>query len=122
MRMQEFGREERVGAEVRRELATLLRNEVRDPRLAQVTVQEVRVVRDLSHAKVYFTVLDNTEAKATEVALNKAAAFLRKRLAETMNLRAVPRLAFVYDKSIETGNRLSSLIDQAVANDDKHGD
>jgi ribosome-binding factor A len=80
------------------------------------------VVRDLSHAKVYFTVLDSSQAKATEAALNKAAAFLRRRLAESMNLRTVPRLAFVYDKSIETGNRLSSLIDQAVAKDGKHGD
>ena len=120
--MQEFGREERVGAEIRRELASLLRNEVRDPRLANVTVQEVRVVRDLSHAKVYFTVMDGTQAKATQSALNKAAAFLRRRLAESMALRVVPRLAFVYDKSIETGNRLSSLIEQAVANDGKHED
>jgi len=100
----------------------LLRDEVRDPRLSRVTVQEVRVVRDLSHAKVYFTLMDATQAKATETALNKAAAFLRRRLAETMNLRTVPRLAFVYDKSIETGNRLASLIDQAVARDGKPGD
>jgi ribosome-binding factor A len=120
--MNEFGREERVGAEIRRELAMLLRDEVRDPRLSHVTVQEVRAVRDLSHAKVYFTVMDPAQAKATETALNKAAAFLRRRLAETMNLRTVPRLAFVYDKSIETGNRLASLIDQAVANDGKLGD
>jgi ribosome-binding factor A len=121
--MHEFGREERVGAEIRRELAVLLRDEVRDPRLGRVTVQEVRVVRDLSHAKVFFTVLDSSQAKATEAALNKAAAFLRRRLAESMNnLRTVPRLAFVYDKSIENGNRLSSLIDQAVAKDGRHGD
>lgn len=119
--MNEFGREERVGAEIRRELAMLLRDEARDPRLTKVTVQEVRVVRDLSHAKVYFTVMEPAESKATESALNKASAFLRRRLAETMNLRIVPRLAFVYDKSIETGNRLSSLIDQAVANDTKRG-
>ena len=120
--MQEYGREERVGAEIRRELALLLRDEVRDPRLSRVTIQEVRVVRDLSHAKVYFTVMDSAQAKATEGALNKAASFLRRRLAENMNLRLVPRLAFVYDKSIETGMRLSSLIDQAVAKDQGHGD
>jgi len=120
--MQEFGREERVGAEIHRELALLLRDEARDPRLSQVTVQEVRAVRDLSHAKVYFTLMDSAQAKATEVALNKAAAFLRRRLAEKMNLRIVPRLSFVYDKSIETGTRLSSLIDKAVAKDQGHGD
>ena len=101
----------------------MLRDEARDPRLNQVTIQEVRVVRDLSHAKVFFTTLDSAQAKTTEAALNKAAAFLRRRLAETMkNLRTVPRLNFVYDKSIETGNRLSSLIDQAVAKDGQHGD
>ena len=120
--MNEFGREERVGSEIRRELAQLLRDEARDPRLVQVTVQEVRVVRDLSHAKVFFTVMDVGQAKPTEGALNKAASFLRHRLSETMNLRVVPRLSFVYDKSIENGNRLASLIDQAVANDGKHGD
>jgi len=120
--MQEFGREERVGAEIRRELALLLRDEVRDPRLSRVTLQEVRVVRDLSHGKVYFTVLDPAQAKETERALNKAAAFFRRRLAEAMNLRVVPRLAFIYDKSIENGQRLSSLIDKAVAKDQGRGD
>lgn len=121
--MHEFGREERVGAEMHRELALLLRDEVRDPRLGQVTIQEVRVVRDLSHAKVFFTVMDSAQAKATEAALNKASAFLRRRLAESMkNLRTIPRLAFVYDKSIEAGMRISSLIDKAVAKDQEHGD
>lgn len=121
--MQEFGREERVGSEIHRELAVLLRDEARDPRLNQVTIQEVRVVRDLSHAKVFFTTLDTAQAKVIEKALNKAAVFLRRRLAETMkNLRTVPRLAFVYDKSIENGQRLSSLIDQAIARDEGHGD
>lgn len=121
--MQEFGREERVGAEIHRELARLLRDEARDPRLNQATVQEVRVARDLSHAKVYFTTLDAAQGKSTAVALNRAAAFLRKRLAGTMsNLRTMPRLAFEYDKSIETGLRLSSLIDQAVARDKGHDD
>ena len=120
--MQEFGREERVGTEIHRELALLLRDEARDPRLASVTIQEVRVVRDLSHAKVFFTLMDPTQAKATEAALNKASAFLRRCLADVMSLRTVPRLAFVYDKSIENGMRLSSLIDQAVAKDEGRGD
>jgi ribosome-binding factor A len=120
--MQEFGREERVGAEIHRELALLLRDEVRDPRLSSVTIQEVRVARDLSHGKVFFTLMDIAQAKATEQALNKAAGFLRRRLAEMMNLRTVPKLVFVYDKSLETGMRLTSLIDRAVAKDEGRGD
>jgi ribosome-binding factor A len=53
--MKEFDRTERIGAELQRELYQVLRDEVRDPRLANLTIQEVRVVRDLAHAKVFFT-------------------------------------------------------------------
>jgi ribosome-binding factor A len=114
----EFGREERVGAELRRELALLLRDEVRDPRLSQVTVQEVRVVRDLSHARVFFTLMDRDQARKTEQALNKAAGFLRKRLGDRVIMRTVPQLHFEYDQSLEHGMRLSSLIEQAVSDID----
>jgi ribosome-binding factor A len=117
--MREFGREERVGAELQRELALLLRQEVQDPRLQQVTIQEVRVVRDLSHARVFFTLLDNAQAEKAAQALNKAANFLRRRLGDRLKLRTVPQLHFEYDHSFETGMRLSSLIDKAVAKDSK---
>ena len=115
MPTREFGREERVGAELQRELALLLRDEVRDPRLNQVTIQEVRVVRDLSHARVFFTLMDRDQARKTEQALNKAAGFLRRRLGERVIMRTVPQLHFEYDHSLEDGLRLSSLIDEAVS-------
>jgi len=111
----EYGREERVGAELQRELALLLRDEVRDPRLNQVTIQEVRVVRDLSHARVFFTVMDRDQARKTEQALNKAAGFLRHSLGERVLMRTIPQLHFEYDHSLEDGMRLSSLIDKAVS-------
>lgn len=113
--MQEFSRSERVGAEMRKELAYLLRDAVKDPRLAEVTIQEVRVTRDLSHAKVYFTLLDKEEAKHFVQILERAAGFLRKQLGKVMKLRTVPELHFVYDSSIEDGQRLSELIDKAVS-------
>ena len=113
--MREYGREERVGAELHRELALILRDEVRDPRLNRVTIQEVRVVRDLSHARVFFSLMDPDLARKTEQALNKAASFLRRRLGEVVKLRTIPQLHFEYDHSIEQGQRLSSLIEQAVA-------
>ena len=120
--MREFGRGERVGSEIQRELALILRDEVRDPRLNQVTVQEVRVVRDLSHARVFFTLMDRDQAKKTEQALNKAASFLRRRLGEVMKMRTIPQLHFEYDHSLEHGLRLSSLIDKAVASSKKSDD
>ena len=121
--MREFGREERVGAEIQRELALLIREEVDDPRIANPTIQEVRVVRDLSRATVFFTLFDEDQVKQTGQALNKAAAYLRRRLSERLKLRTVPQLHFVYDKSVAEGARLSALIDDAVSHDrDSHQD
>jgi len=120
--MKEFNRADRVGAQMQRELALLLRDEAKDPRLSEVTIQEVRVTRDLSHAKVYFTVLDKDEAPWFTEILGHAAGFLRRRLGQIMKLRTIPELHFVYDKSIEEGQRLSALIEKAVASDHREED
>jgi ribosome-binding factor A len=116
-----YGRSDRVGAAMQRELSQLVRDDIKDPRLGMVTIQEVRVSRDLSHAKVYFTVMDKDSAKASAEVLNKAAGYLRRRLGDIMTLRQVPQLHFVYDTSIEEGMRLESLIDKAVKAD-RHED
>ena len=118
--MQEFNRSDRIGAEIHRELALLVRDEAKDQRLAEVTIQEVRVTRDLSHAKVFFTVRDKDEADQFTEILGHAAGFLRRRLGQVMKLRTVPELHFVYDSSLEDGLRLSALIDKAVANDNRN--
>jgi ribosome-binding factor A len=115
--MQEYGRYERVGSEIKRELAAILRDDVRDDRLAQVTVQEVRVTRDLAHAKVFFTLLAVERAEEMTKALNRAAGYLRHRLSEAMRLRSMPLLHFVYDTSVGEGMHLTALIDAAVAKD-----
>lgn len=114
--MKEFDRTERVGAELRRELSVLLRDEVRDPRLDDITVQEVRVTRDLAHAKVYFTCLSGeADASAQAQLLNgRLAGYLRHALAQRVRLRAMPKLEFVFDTSISQGERLSRLIDAAA--------
>jgi ribosome-binding factor A len=115
--MKEFDRTERIGAELQRELYQVLREEVRDPRLANITVHEVRVARDLSHAKVFFTCFPaDEEVGAQERLLNgRLAGFLRHALAQRMRLRVMPALHFVHDESIRTGERLSALIDEVVA-------
>ncbi|MGD8588285.1 MAG: 30S ribosome-binding factor RbfA [Chromatiales bacterium] len=115
----DFQRTDRVGAQLQRELSSLIHDEVDEPGLGMVTVQEVRVVRDLSHAKVFFTVMDNVLSRE-ECAkrLNQAAGHLRWLLGQELKLRTVPKLQFVYDESVEQGERLASLIEQAVATDD----
>lgn len=121
--MKEYARAERIGAQLRRELAQILREEVRDPRLMPVTVQEVRVSRDLVHAKVYFTCFPIDKCSTEQMALlnGPIAGFLRQALAHRAQLRNVPRLQFVHDESIERGEHLSHLIEEAVASDQADG-
>ncbi len=114
--MKEFDRTERIGAELKRELYQVLRDEVRDPRLANLTIQEVRVVRDLSHAKVFFTCFPADEnGREQERLLNgRLAGFLRHALAQRVRLRTMPQLQFVHDESIRAGEHLSALIEQVA--------
>ncbi len=109
----------RISDQLKQELALLIQNEMRDPRLGMVSVLDVKVSRDLAHADVFITVL-GAEAKEAVAALNNAGGFLRSLLAKNLNLRVTPRLRFVFDESVERGRKLSSLIDEAVAQDAKH--
>jgi ribosome-binding factor A len=111
-------RTNRVAEELQHELAKLLRSEVKDPRVGMVTVTRVEVTPDMAHARVHFTHLAG-KAHATEAvtALSRTAGYLRTQLAHRLKLYTVPQLKFVYDDSIESGMRLSQLIDDAVAED-----
>ena len=118
----EFSRTDRVGSQIQRELAELVRDGLDDPHLGMITIQAVRVARDFSHAKVYFTVLGG-QKDAAEIArvLNDAAPFFRHELGSRIRLRVLPELHFVHDLSVERGERLSALIEQAVQSDEsKH--
>ncbi|MEW8337173.1 MAG: 30S ribosome-binding factor RbfA [Candidatus Thiodiazotropha sp.] len=111
----DYQRTDRIGAELRRELADLIRDEVKDPAMGMVTIQEARVVRDLSQAKVFFTAMAASLSQKESVALlNQMAGHLRWLLGRRMKLRSIPKLNFVYDTSVEQGEHLSSLIDHAV--------
>ena len=108
-------RRARIADQIQRELAELIRMELRDPRVGMVTLTGVEVSGDQSHAKVFFTVL-GPEAAAREAAegLGRAAGFLRSGLAHRLSTRSVPELHFEHDESVERGVRLSRLIDEAV--------
>jgi ribosome-binding factor A len=114
-------RAHRVGDQIQRELADLLANEIKDPRVGAVTVTGVDVSADLSHATVRFTHLAGREKAGAAVdALSRTAGFLRSELSHRLDLYSVPQLRFAYDDSIESGMRLSQLIDDAIAADKKH--
>ena len=113
-------RAQRVGEQIQRELADLLRDHVKDPRVGRVTITAVEASPDLSHAKVFITHLAGREHADEAVrALERTAGFLRTELSRRMQLYSVPQLHFAYDDSIESGMRLSQLIDDAVAADRK---
>ena len=116
----EFSRTRRVGDEIQRNMAELIQMELGDPRIGMVTVTGVEVTHEFEHAKVYFTVLgDRAQAELSAKVLNKAAGYLRRALARRLKIRVVPQLHFVYDETTEKGNRLSALIDAAMAGNKK---
>lgn len=121
MAPRDFNRSERVAGELRRALAQLIQREVKDPAVGFVSVSDVEVTRDLSHAKVFITVFEETTAKDSIKALNNAAGFIRGRLGQEMRMRSVPQLHFHHDASVETGQRMDQLIEQARSSDPEPG-
>ena len=120
--MKEFSRTQRMGDQILRELAQLIQQQISDPRVGMVTVSGVHLSRDLAHAKVFITVLDDKQdaAKSVQV-LNSAAGFLRHELARRTLMRVIPKLRFIYDPTVERGANLVALINAAVSSDRDRG-
>ena len=116
----DYSRTRRVGEQVQREMAQLVQQEIKDPRLGLVTISAVKLSKDMSHATIFFTVLDGDESaekhpiEETLKILEGASGFLRHELAKRMQLRIVPHIHFKYDESISYGNDLSALINKAM--------
>ena len=113
----------RLAEQIQRDLAEIVRLELKDRRVGMITLTGVELSADQSHAKVFFTALADAGAlQHTQVALDHASGFLRSQLAHALKTRTVPQLHFVYDESVERGARLSRLIDEAVASDLRNSD
>ncbi len=116
----EFTRSERVSDAVQREIASLIREHVRDPRVGMLSVTDVSVSRDLSVAKVYVAFVGQRSAEQIKEglsALNGASGFLRKLLSSSIALRATPKLNFFYDETGQRSQHLDALIDLAISSD-----
>ena len=96
MAQQTSYRAERVNELIRRELVLLLSKETKDPRLQEVVITDVKVSRDLTSAKVFFSV-DESAQKTVTTLLNKASGFFRSSLSKVLDLRHTPALSFIYD-------------------------
>lgn len=111
----DFSRTRRVGEQIQREMAQLVQQEIKDPRLGLVTISAVNLSKDMSHANIFFTILnDEQSVEETIKILDGASGFLRHELGKRMQLRIVPHIHFKYDESISYGNELSSLINKAM--------
>jgi len=111
----DYSRTRRVGEQIQREMAQLVQQEIKDPRIGLVTISAVKLSRDMSHANIFFTILDESQSiEETLKVLDGASGFLRHELAKRMQLRIVPHIHFKYDESISYGNELSALINKAI--------
>lgn len=119
--MKSYSRKDRVTAEILRELAELIRLEVKDPRVGFITLTDVELTPDYAHAKVFFTSMTGTgQLEEILAGLKRASGFLRRELGRRVRIHTLPELHFHYDSSVEHGMELSKLIDEAVESDKRH--
>lgn len=109
---------ERLNNIIMREVSMILEREVKDRGIEFVTVTAVKTTSDLSFSKIYVTVLNDEKREETMKALENASGFIRKTLADRIEVRHIPKLEFVYDESIEYGNRIEAKIREIHENDE----
>lgn len=110
-------RSRQVGDLIHRELAMILQRETNDLRLHRISITEVDAAPDLRNARIFYTVLEESDLEDTQKALTKGAGFLRQVLAEKVELRRVPKLEFIYDQNLQNANKLASILHKIDAPD-----
>ena len=115
MKKKGFQRSDRVAEQIRRDLADLIRTELKDPRVGMISLTDVQLTPDYAHAKVFFTTLQSEHLEEIQTGLKRASGFLRRELGRRIHIHTLPELHFVYDNSLEHGANMSQLIDQANA-------
>lgn len=115
----EYARSERLASQIQRELAGLVQSGLKDPRVATPSILEVQVSKDLSHARVFFSVLDPEDAPDCLDALTNASGYLQREIGKSLKARVTPKLNFIYDDTDIRGRQMSDLIDSALASDRK---
>lgn len=112
-------RSDRVADLIKAELADILLKEVRDPRIGSVTITGVDVTDDLRFAKVFFVRMgEDAGSRELQESLQKASGFLKRELGKRLQLRYVPALTFLYDRSFEYGDRIEKLLHQVKQEED----
>ena len=114
-------RSTRVADAIRNELAILLLNKVRDPKISSVTITRAEVSDDLKYARIFFTVFgEGQSVKEAEKGLQRAKGFMRSHLAKTLNMRYTPDLQFRYDKTAEKVKEIETLLQEIAGEKDEN--
>lgn len=101
----------RIAGEIKREVSSIIATEVKDPRLGMLSITDVEVSRDLSWAKIYFSMLGSEEERArTLEGLERAKGFVRTELGKRLRLRHIPEPIFLFDPSLEQGAKMDALL------------
>ncbi|MFC1589463.1 30S ribosome-binding factor RbfA [Pseudomonadota bacterium] len=114
----EFSRSQRMAEQIRRDLAEIVRDELKDPRMGFLSFSAVKLSRDLSNAVIYCSVMEEDKLEETLATLNRAMGFLRSKLASRMRSRTVPSLKFINDESMTRGAAMETLIRKAINEDE----
>ena len=120
--MKEFSRVDRLSQQMKKEMAVILQREIKDPRLhTMITVSDVEVSRDLSHAKVFVTFLGMDDSKVEDnlKILNEASGFIRSLIGKRIQTRIVPNIRFAFDQSLNEGIRMANLVDTVRKDDER---
>lgn len=118
----EFSRSQRMAEQIRRDLAEIVRDELKDPRMGFLSFSAVKLSRDLGNAVIYCSVMEEDKQAETLETLNRATGFLRSKLASRMRSRTVPILKFINDESMTRGAAMETLIRKAINEDESKAD
>lgn len=113
-------RPERVQVALKKEISSIIHEELKDPRIGFITITRVDVTPDLRYARIYFSILGEDETKQQSLeGLKSAAGFIRRLIGQRLNLRFVPEIVFIRDDSIEYSIELEKRLNQLQKDKDK---
>jgi len=114
-------RANRVGDQIQREIANILMDKVRDPRVNGVTITGVRLSNDLKSGRVFYSVIgDKAQVERAQAGLDSARRFIKREIAQCMALKYVPEIMFVHDSSLETGSSMEALFQKLKTDEGKN--
>jgi ribosome-binding factor A len=111
--MKTYPRSERVSSKIREQISNLLMRDVKDPRIKNITITDVKMNNDLKKARIYYCLAgDESHKHNAKMGLKSAMGFIKREMANRLDLRYMPELQFLFDESFDTGSRIDQLFEK----------